>query len=191
MTLANFKLFFDVAARPGWVKSLEGVLEDTSLEPSSLEPSKTPFLKDLQLKRVKKELFRRFGGPTWPTCSMARLWQILTFFWMFRLDGSTRIGKIIGGSGGGASSRQRAKKLAKVLKIIPRPSKTEPRSLQRKAGRKVRMPATPRSRKFSWKSVETNEANIIATVWTFLARSGGAGEVVENLSHTGPQRVGG
>ena len=89
------------------------------------------------------------------------------------------------------SSRQRAKKLAKVLKIIPRPSKTEPRSLQRKAGRKVRMPATPRSRKFSWKSVETNEANIIATVWTFLARSGGAGEVVENLSHTGPQRVGG
>ena len=61
----------------------------------------------------------------------------------------------------------------------------------RKAGRKVRMPATPRSRKFSWKSVETNEANIIATVWTFLARSGGAGEVVENLSHTGPQRVGG
>ena len=28
------------------------------------------------------------------------------------------------------SSRQRAKKLAKVLKIISRPSKTEPRSLQ-------------------------------------------------------------
>ena len=31
------------------------------------------------------------------------------------------------------SSRQRAKKLAKVLKIIPRPSKTEPRSLQNRA----------------------------------------------------------
>ena len=51
------------------LKNHPQTLQNRAPEPpkSSLEPFKTPFLKDLQLKRVKKELFRSFGGPTWPT----------------------------------------------------------------------------------------------------------------------------
>ena len=34
---------------------------------SSLEPSKTPFLQDIYLKKVKKELHHNFLRPKWPT----------------------------------------------------------------------------------------------------------------------------